>query len=251
MKVIDRLLNHLKDKKDYLLNLEIFIDIPVVCIKCKNHGHHIKECGKKEKVKKEKTERKQERIDIKLVTIQYLMTKVKMIKQEIKEIKEDNSTDINEQNIKEIVNLKDFSKLLTDFLVTDRSMIDPPEPPIEKDVTNINSRHNFYFSKNYTLIDSRADMNCIQEGLIPLKYYEKPSERLTQANGEKLIINYKIPNVHICNDEICFETFFVLIKNLYSKVILGNPFMALLYPFLTTNEGIKTNVSRKVMLKKN
>ena len=94
-------------------------------------------------------------------------------------------------------------------------------------------------------------MNCIQEGLIPLKYYKKPSERLTQANGEKLIINYKIPNVHICNDEICFETFFVLIKNLYSKVILGNPFMALLYPFLTTNEGIKTNVSRKVMLKKN
>ena len=145
MKVIDRLLNHLKDKKDYLLNLEISIDIPVVCIKCKNHGHHIKECGKKEKVKKEKTERKQERIDIKLVTIQYLMTKVKMRKQEIKEIKEDNSIDINEQNIKEIVNLKDFSKLLTDFLVTDRSMIDPPEPPTEKDVTNINSRHNFYF----------------------------------------------------------------------------------------------------------
>ena len=145
MKVIDRLLNHLKDKKDYLLNLEISIDIPVVCIKYKNHGHHIKECGKKEKVKKEKTERKQERIDIKLVTIQYLMTKVKMRKQEIKEIKEDNSTDINEQNIKEIVNLKDFSKLLTDFLVTDRSMIDPPKPPTEKDVTNINSRHNFYF----------------------------------------------------------------------------------------------------------
>ena len=50
------------------------------------------------------------------------------------------------------------------------------------------------------LIDSGADINCIQEGLIPLKYYEKSSERLTQANGEKFIINYKIPNVHICND---------------------------------------------------
>ena len=50
-------------------------------------------------------------------------------------------------------------------------------------------------------------MNCIQEGLIPLKYYEKSSERLTQANGEKLIINYKIPNVHICNDEICLKLF--------------------------------------------
>ena len=29
------------------------------------------------------------------------------------------------------------------------------------------------------LIDSGADMNCIQEGLIPLKYYEKSFERLT------------------------------------------------------------------------
>ena len=69
-------------------------------------------------------------------------------------------------------------------------------------------------------------MNCIQEGLIPLKYYEKSSERLTQANGENLIINYKLLNVYICNDGVCFETVFVLIKNLSSKIILGNPFMA-------------------------
>ena len=92
------------------------------------------------------------------------------------------------------------------------------------------------------LIDSGADMNCIQERLIPFKYYEKSSQRLTQANGEKLIINYKISNVHICNDGICFETIFVLIKDLSFKIILGNPFMALLYPFLTTDEGIKTNL---------
>ena len=46
-----------------------------------------------------------------------------------------------------------------------------------------------FSSTEIALIDSGADMNCIQEGLIPLKYYEKSSERLTQANGEKLIIN--------------------------------------------------------------
>ena len=62
------------------------------------------------------------------------------------------------------------------------------------------------------MIDSEADMNCIQEGLIPLKYYEKSSKRLTKANGKKLIINYKIPNIGIC-----FETIF---KDLSSKVIL-------------------------------
>ena len=98
------------------------------------------------------------------------------------------------------------------------------------------------------LIDLGADMNCIQEGLIPLKYYKKSSERLTQANGENLIINYKIPNVHICNDEVCFETVFVLIKDLSSKIILGNPFMTLLYPFLTIVEGVKINVLGKDIL---
>ena len=91
-------------------------------------------------------------------------------------------------------------------------------------------------------------MNCIQEGLIPLKYYETSSERLTQANGENLIINYNIPNVHICNDGVCFETVFVLIKDFSSKIILGNLFMALLYPFLTTTKGIKTNVLGKDIL---
>ena len=98
------------------------------------------------------------------------------------------------------------------------------------------------------LIDSGPDMNCIQEGLIRLKYNEKSSKRLTQANGENLIIIYKIPYAHICNDGVCFETVFVLIKDLSSKIILGNPFIALLYPFLTTAEGIKTNVLGKEIL---
>ena len=77
-------------------------------------------------------------------------------------------------------------------------------------------------------------MNCIQEGLISLKYYERLSERLTQILNYKLLNVYKLPNVHAC-----FETIF---KDLSSKVILRNPFMALLYPFLMIDEGIKINV---------
>ena len=95
------------------------------------------------------------------------------------------------------------------------------------------------------LTDSGADMDYIQERLIPLKYYEKSSERLIQANGEKLMINYKIPNVHICHDRIYLETAFVLIKDFPSKIILGTPFMTLIYPFLVTDEGIKTNILEK------
>ena len=65
---------------------------------------------------------KQDEVDIKPVTLQDLMTKVKMIKQEIKE---DNSTDIDEQNIAEIVNFRDFPKPLIDSPVTGIIMTDP------------------------------------------------------------------------------------------------------------------------------
>ena len=122
--------------------------------------------------------------------------------------------------------MKEFSK----------PIIDPPS--LEKDILeNDNNKHNFLsvidraiFQKWHTeitlVINKEFSLtevalinlgNCIQEGLIPSKYYEKSSERLTQANGEKLIINYKIPNVHICNDGICFETICVLIKDLSTK----------------------------------
>ena len=170
------------------------------------------EKAKKRKDKKEKTKKKQEGVDIKSVTLQNLMTKVKIVKQEIQE---DNSTNIDEQNIAEIINLKEFSN----------PMIDPLS--LEKDAHN---RQNFLsltdkvifqkwhieitlvINKEFSLtkialIDSSADMNCIQEGLIPLRYYEKSSDRLAQANREKLIINYKIPNVHICN---CRAAFWIL-----------------------------------------
>ena len=48
--------------------------------------------------------------------------------------------------------------------------------------------------------------------------------------------------------EYVLKLFFVLIKDLSSKIILGNPFMALLHLFLTTNEGIKANVLGKDIL---
>ena len=50
---------------------------------------------------------KQDGVEIKLVALQDLMIEAKMVKQEIKE---ENSTGINEQNIVEIINFKEFSK---------------------------------------------------------------------------------------------------------------------------------------------
>ena len=114
---------------------------------------------------------KQDKVD-KLITLQELVTEVKTIKQEIKEIKEDNSIDINEQNIAEIINLKEHYKPMTD------------PPSLEKDILdNDNDNQNILslidsviFQKWYTditlvinkefslteiaLIDSGADRNC-------------------------------------------------------------------------------------------
>ena len=128
------------------------------------------------------------------------MIEVKMVKQEIKEIKKDNSTDINEWNIAEIVNLIGFPT--TDIIITD--------PPLEKEISHDqeidHNKHNIFslidrviFQKWHTevtlvinkessltevaLIDSRTDMNCIHEELISLKY-NRSSERLNQ------ILNY-------------------------------------------------------------
>ena len=91
------------------------------------------------------------------------------------------------------------------------------------------------------LIDSGADLNCIQEGIIPSKYFKKTRERLTSASGRKMQIEFKIPTVHVCQDNTCFKTMFVLVKNMTDRVILGNPFMCLLYPFITDSEGITTH----------
>ena len=54
-------------------------------------------------------------------------------------------------------------------------------------------------------------------------------------------IEFKIPKTHVCQDNTCFKTTFVLVKNMTDRVILGNPFMCLLYPFITDSEGITTH----------
>jgi hypothetical protein len=86
-----------------------------------------------------------------------------------------------------------------------------------------------YVFKTIALLDTGADSNCIQEGLIPTKYYEKTTEKLLQASGASLNIEFKLPNAHVCRDGVCIKTTFILVKDITSKVILGNPFIALLY----------------------
>ena len=50
--------------------------------------------------------------------------------------------------------------------------------------------HDYHFTI-IAMIDSGADMNYIQEGLIPSKYFEKSTERLVSANGSQMKIKYE------------------------------------------------------------
>jgi hypothetical protein len=91
------------------------------------------------------------------------------------------------------------------------------------------------------LVDSGVDLNCIQEGLIPTKYFEKSTKQLNSANGSNMKIKYEVNNAHVCQNNVCFKISFVLVKNMTDKVILGLPFIHLLYPFMTKEDGITTS----------
>ena len=68
-------------------------------------------------------------------------------------------------------------------------------------------------------------MNCIQERLILLKYFEKTKEKITSATKSKLKISYNLSSVYICNNKYCFKNVFILVKNLKQQGILGTPFL--------------------------
>ena len=86
-----------------------------------------------------------------------------------------------------------------------------------------------YYFTIISFLDSGTDSNCIQEELISVKYYEKTTEGLSQASRISLNIEFRLPNAHVCKEGIYIQTTFVLVKNITNKVILGNPFITLLY----------------------
>ncbi|GAV67660.1 Peptidase_A3 domain-containing protein, partial [Cephalotus follicularis] len=106
-----------------------------------------------------------------------------------------------------------------------------------------------YFRLQTTaLIDSGAQMNCIQEGLIPTKYFKKTKQKLSTANGEKLIFKFKVTDVQICNKGICIKQSFILVKDLDIGIILGQPFLEIIKPFKVKTEGITTKIFQQKIL---
>jgi FtsZ-binding cell division protein ZapB len=160
-------------------------------------------------------------------TIQDLQLEINSIKQEIKEIRT-NSQIAHEQFSQELLALK-----LENNSMKQTPIILEIEDKLQGDddiefLTKSNSTDLFInlidrvlFQKWYTeiqivvnkeyyftivaLLDSGADSNCIQEELIPAKYYEKTTEGLSQASGTSLNIEFRLPNAHVCRMVFIFK----------------------------------------------
>ncbi|KAG5630950.1 hypothetical protein H5410_002667 [Solanum commersonii] len=57
-------------------------------------------------------------------------------------------------------------------------------------------------------------------------------KELISASGHDLDIKYKLPNAKLCQNKVCIPHFFFLVKNhLNPPIILGIPFINVIYPF--------------------
>ena len=139
-------------------------------------------------------------------TLQDLQEEIKQIKAQIEEIKSFT------QNIDvRISNLEHQKEVITSETNDDLETFVHSMTIVQKQrwYTKITLKINPDYQSNFiALIDSGADLNCIQEGLIPTVYFVKTSQRLSTASNDPLKTQYKIPQGHICKNSICIKTSF-------------------------------------------
>uniref|UniRef100_A0A0R0I5Z7 DUF7746 domain-containing protein n=1 Tax=Glycine max TaxID=3847 RepID=A0A0R0I5Z7_SOYBN len=149
-----------------------------------------------------------EKSSTKPTTIQDLQTEINNLKRELEEDSDSESANNSEENQPE--NLEDdmFMGLINKI-------------KIQKFYINIKIIINDFVLETMALFDTGADSNCILEGLIPTKFFEKTSEKLSTTNGSKLKINLKLSNAIIENQGLKINTNFLLIKNLKNEDVLA------------------------------
>ena len=92
--------------------------------------------------------------------------------------------------------LKLVNKLLGNVDNPHLNLVNKLLPPKWFSKVKIVVSHDYNFTV-IAMIDSSVDMNCVQEGLIPSKYFEKSIERLVSANGTQMKIKYELNNAHV------------------------------------------------------
>ena len=179
-------------------------------------------------------------------TIQDLQEEIKQLKTQIDEIK------LYTQNIdSRITNLENQKDTLTSETNEELEIFVHSMTVVQKQrwYTKIILKISpDYQSTFIALIDLGAYLNCIQEGLIPTVYFEKTSQRLSTASNDPLKVQYKIPQGHICKNDICIKTSFLLVKNISHQIVLVTPFLTQLYPFSIDSQGLKTKYNNQDIL---
>ncbi|KAK0591826.1 hypothetical protein LWI29_008904 [Acer saccharum] len=137
------------------------------------------------------------------VTIPDLQNEIKQVKEEIKdlklttEIKRKSSTqssfkssdDSEEEAQGEDQPTHELASLLHPNFIQQHGTSIVREIRVQKWYTEVDIRisSNFHLRVN-VLIDTGADLNCMQEALVPTKYFEKTTETLYGANKQQLSI---------------------------------------------------------------
>ena len=115
-------------------------------------------------------------------------TRLQMLENEKVQTIEDNDNDIELEE-------GEFSKL---FVKTITKM------KMQKWYVKVKPFIKLDFSKEFLAVfDFGANINCVQEVLIPTVYFEKTYQGAVSANSQPLAIDFKISTVHICNQNIC------------------------------------------------
>ena len=124
-------------------------------------------------------------------TFQDLQLEMKQIKTQIEELK------LYTHNIViRITNLENQKDTLTNQTFEELETFVNSMTIVQKQrwYTKITLKINPDFQSTFiALIDSSADLNCIQEGLIPTVYFVKTSQRLSTVSNDPLKFQYKIP----------------------------------------------------------
>ncbi|KAG5142871.1 hypothetical protein JHK82_018566 [Glycine max] len=147
-------------------------------------------------------------------TIQDLQTEINNLKREVKEFRQQQEihqiilSQLEEDSDSESANNSEENQpenLKNDMFVGLINKI-----KIQKFYINIKIIINDFVLETMALFDTGTDSNCILEGLIPTKFFEKTSEKLSTANGSKLKINFKLSNAIVENQGLRINTNFLV-----------------------------------------
>ena len=136
-----------------------------------------------------------ENTSAKPTTIQDLQTKIKNLNQEVKELRQ--QQEIHQLILSHLEEHSDSESEEKEVKNEDREdemfmgLINKIK--IQKFYINIRIIINDFVLDTMAVFDIGTDSNCILEGLVPTKFFEKTSEKLSTTNGSKLkiITNYQ------------------------------------------------------------